>query len=146
MEVTSDIQNIANWILDVVLDQEVNTQEVTLPDGTKAKIVAPEQNIWMNTQKVLECALISKFPNGDVRFGAGRRNNSGSRLSVMDIHFGIASLCMAFIIIGSLGTYFVFELIKTKKNSQFKCISLKLRVLIYIEGVFELLIHLHLQY
>lgn len=85
---------------------------------------------------------ISKFPNGDVRFGAGRRNNSGSRLSVMDIHFGIASLCMAFIIIGSLGTYFVFELIKTKKNSQFKCISLKLRVLIYIEGVFELLIHL----
>ena len=116
MEVTSDIQNIANWILDVVLDQEVNTQEVTLPDGTKAKIVAPEKNIWKNTQKVLECALISKFPNGDVRFGAGRRNNSGSRLSVMDIHFGIASLCMAFIIIGSLGTYFVFELIKTKKT------------------------------
>ena len=28
-------------------------------------------------------------------------------------HFGIASLCMALIIIGSLGTYFVFELIKS---------------------------------
>ena len=29
--------------------------------------------------------------------------------------------------------------IKNKENSQLKCISLKLRVLIYIEGVFELL-------
>ena len=28
-------------------------------------------------------------------------------------HFGIASLCMTLIIIGSFGTYFVFELIKT---------------------------------
>lgn len=28
-------------------------------------------------------------------------------------HFGIASLCMTLIIIGSLGTYFVFELIKS---------------------------------
>lgn len=85
MEVTSDIQNIANWILDVVLDQEVNTQEVTLPDETKAKIPAPEQIIWMNTKKVLECALISKFPNRNVRLGIGRRNNSGSRLSIMEI-------------------------------------------------------------
>ncbi|WP_209306701.1 hypothetical protein, partial [Bacteroides acidifaciens] len=31
--------------------------------------------------------------------------------------------------------------IKNKENSQLKCISLKLRVLIYIEGVFELLTH-----
>ena len=30
---------------------------------------------------------------------------------------------------------------KNKENSQLKCISLKLRVLIYIEGVFELLTH-----
>lgn len=88
LEVTSDIQNIANWILDVVLDQEVNTQEITLSNGTKAKIPAPEQAIWMNTKKVLECALISKFPNRNVRFGIGRRNNSGSRLSVMEIVSG----------------------------------------------------------
>ena len=85
LEVTSDIQNIANWILDVVLDQEVNTQEVTLPNGKTAKIAAPEQAIWINTKKVLECALISKFPNRNVRFGIGRRNNSGSRLSIMEI-------------------------------------------------------------
>lgn len=88
LEVTSDIQNIANWILDVVLDQEVNTQEITLSNGTKAKIPAPEQAIWMNTKMVLECALISKFPNRNVRFGIGRRNNSGSRLSVMEIVSG----------------------------------------------------------
>ena len=84
IEVTSDIREIANWILDVVLDQEVNKQEVPLSDGTKV-FHAPEQNVWMNVKKVLECALISKFPNRNVRFGIGRRNNSGSRLSIMEI-------------------------------------------------------------
>lgn len=41
------------------------------------------------------------------------------------IHFGIASLCMAFIIIGSLGMYFVFELIKTNapNGNNFKVIE-----------------------
>lgn len=29
-------------------------------------------------------------------------------------HFGIASLCMVFIIVGSIGTYYVFESIKSK--------------------------------
>lgn len=84
IEVTSDIREIANWILDVVLDQEVNKQEVPSSDGTKV-FHAPEQNIWINVNKVLGCALISKFPNRNVRFGIGRRNNSGSRLSVMEI-------------------------------------------------------------
>lgn len=85
LEVTSDIHEITNWILDVVLDQEVNTQEVTLQDGKRAKIPAPEQTIWINTKRILECALISKFPRRNVRFGIGRRNDSGSRLSVMEI-------------------------------------------------------------
>ena len=35
-------------------------------------------------------------------------------------------------------------LVAKKENSQLKCISLKLRVLIYIEGVFLLLTHPHL--
>ena len=88
IEVTSDIRDIANWILDVVLDQEVNEQELKSHDGTMVIIPAPEQQVWMNVKKVLECALISKFPLRNVRFGIGRRNNSGSRLSIMEIASG----------------------------------------------------------
>lgn len=85
-EVTSDVKDIANWILDVVLDKEVNEDERRLPDGKLVKIQAPELQVWMNAKKVLECALISKYPKHNVRFGIGRRNNSGSRLSIMEIN------------------------------------------------------------
>lgn len=86
LEVTSDIREITNWILDVVLDQEVNGGEtITRPDGKIAIINAPEQTIWLNAKRILECALISKFPGRNVRFGIGRRNNSGSRLSIMEM-------------------------------------------------------------
>ena len=85
LEVTSGIKDIANWILDVVLDWEVNSVEITLADGSKVE-QAPEYAIWRNIKKVLECALISKFPNRNVRFGVGRRSQSGSRLAVMQTH------------------------------------------------------------
>ena len=85
LEVTSDIHDITNWILDVVLDQEVNGENIKLPNGEIARIAAPEQEIWLNAKKILECALVSKFPKRNVRFGVGRRNNSGSRLSIMEI-------------------------------------------------------------
>lgn len=38
---------------------------------------------------------------------------SCSGIMLFVTHFGIASLCMVFIIVGSIGTYFVFELIKS---------------------------------
>ena len=38
---------------------------------------------------------------------------SWSGIMLFVTHFGIASLCMVFIIIGSIGTYFIFELIKS---------------------------------
>lgn len=89
LEVTSDIREITNWILDVVLDQEVNGREtITRPDGKITIINAPEQTIWLNAKRILECALISKFPSRNVRFGIGRRNNSGSRLSIMEMVAG----------------------------------------------------------
>lgn len=91
LEVTSDIREITNWILDVVLDQEVNGREtITRSDGKTAIINAPEQTIWLNAKRILECALISKFPSRNVRFGIGRRNNSGSRLSIMEMVAGKA--------------------------------------------------------
>ena len=83
-EVTSDIRDIANWLLDVVLDQKVNEVERHLSDGKLIRISAPEQQVWVNAKIILENALISKFPNHNVRFGIGRRTNSGSRLSIVE--------------------------------------------------------------
>lgn len=88
LEVKSSIHNITNWIMDVVLDQEVNTNEVTLPDGTRQKVYPPELGIWKNVNTVLKYSLMSKFPGRNVRYGIGRRNNSGSRLSIMEICSG----------------------------------------------------------
>lgn len=84
LEVMSDIKDITNWIMDVLVDWEINKEEHILKDGEKI-IIQPEREIWMNVKRVLECALISKFPSRNVRFGIGRRNNSGSRVSVMEI-------------------------------------------------------------
>ena len=84
LEVMSDIKDIANWIMDVLVDWEINKEEHVLENGSKI-IIQPEREIWMNVKRVLECALISKFPSRNVRFGIGRRNNSGSRVSIMEI-------------------------------------------------------------
>lgn len=88
LEVKSSIKNIANWIMDVVLDQEVNTDEITQPNGTRQKIYPPELGIWKNVNGVLKYSLMSKFPKKNVRYGIGRRSNSGSRLSIMEIGQG----------------------------------------------------------
>lgn len=87
LEVMSDIKDIANWIMDVLVDWEINKEERVLENGGKM-IIQPEREIWMNIKRVLECSLISKFPSRNVRFGIGRRNNSGSRVSVMEIIAG----------------------------------------------------------
>lgn len=85
LEVKSNIYNIANWIMDVVLDQEVNSNEITLPDGTRKKVSPPEIGIWKNLNTILKYSLISKFPQKNIRYGIGRRSNSGARLSIMEI-------------------------------------------------------------
>lgn len=82
LEVRTDIRDIANWLMDVVLDWEINPNKITLPGGKNAD-VTPERQLWLNAKAVLEQALISKFPEKNVRFGIGKRSNPGSRLSIM---------------------------------------------------------------
>ena len=86
IEVTSEIEALANWIMDVVLDwiNYKQVQEFKLPTGQSKRIdITPESIIFQNLNRILSATLSSKYPDRCLRFGIGRRNNSGQRVSIM---------------------------------------------------------------
>lgn len=86
IEVVSGIRQIANWIMDVVLDWETykQTQQIQFPDGvTRTVDNSPELTIWNNLNEVLRDTLSSKNTKGLVRIGIGKRNSAGTRISVV---------------------------------------------------------------
>ena len=86
IEVTSEIEALANWIMDVVLDWTNNKlmQEIELPTGQLTRVdVTPENVIFQNLNRILSSTLSSKYPDRCLRFGIGRRYNSGQRVSIM---------------------------------------------------------------
>jgi len=86
IEVISGLPQLANWIMDVVLDWEIykKTQNVDFGGEVKTIDVTPEYNIFMNINQILSSTLSSKKYSGDVRFGIGKRTNAGQRLSIMN--------------------------------------------------------------
>ena len=86
IEVTSEIEALTNWIMDVVLDwiNYKQVQEFKLPTGQSKRIdITPESIIFQNLNRILSATLSSKYPDRCLRFGIGRRNNSGQRVSIM---------------------------------------------------------------
>lgn len=86
IEVTTEINYLANWIMDVVLDWYVNRkeQEVELSPGKKAKIDAtPEKLTFHHLNKILSLTLSSKILDQQVRFGIGKRNDGKQRVAIM---------------------------------------------------------------
>ncbi len=85
IEVVSGLGDFSKWILDVVLDWEVNkqTQRVQNRDGIIEVDLTPEKVLWNNLSEMLKRILTSKNYPGIVRFGIGRRSKSGNRISVM---------------------------------------------------------------
>ena len=86
IEVVSGMRQIANWVMDVVLDWETykQTQQVCFSDGsTRTVDNSPELIIWNNLNDVLRNALLSKNIEGELRMGIGKRNSAGFRLSVV---------------------------------------------------------------
>ena len=71
IEVITEIHMLANWIMDVVLDW--------LNYG-KERV---ESVIFHNLNRILSLTLSSKYPDKYLRFGIGKRNNSGQRIAVM---------------------------------------------------------------
>lgn len=93
IEVITGIRQIANWLMDVVIDWEVykKTQQIQLPNGTKKTVdITPEYTLWNNINNILRETLSSKKIDGNIRFGIGKRNNAGSRLAIVsEDHNGI---------------------------------------------------------
>ncbi|SFW17239.1 AAA domain-containing protein, putative AbiEii toxin, Type IV TA system [Prevotellaceae bacterium HUN156] len=85
IEVLTGLEDFSSWILDVVLDWEVNkeTQKVQQQEGVVEVDLTPERMLWNNLSNMMKSILISKNYSGTVRFGIGRRNRSGDRISVI---------------------------------------------------------------
>lgn len=85
IEVCTGLDEFSSWILDVVLDWEVNkqTQKVQNRNGIIEVDLTPEKMLWNNLSDMMKRILTSKNYPGIVRFGIGRRSKSGNRISVM---------------------------------------------------------------
>lgn len=86
IEIISSLDDITNWIMDVVLDWMVSKQEqnVQFSDGRILKLdVTAEKNIWDNLNQIVTELFREKSNNQSLRFGIGARNNSGQRLSIV---------------------------------------------------------------
>ncbi len=85
IEVVSGLEDFSRWILDVVLDWEVNkqTKKVQRQDRVIEVDLTPEKVLWNNLSTMMKRILTSKDYPGTVRFGIGRRSKSGNRVSVM---------------------------------------------------------------
>ena len=91
IEVVTGMRQIANWIMDVVLDWETykKTKEIELPSGEKRSIdTSPELNIWSNLNTIVSNTLSGKSHQGSMRLGIGHRSDSGSRISVVSDNNG----------------------------------------------------------
>ena len=86
IEVTSSIDALTNWILDVVVDWEVykSKENAKDEDGNIIEIDrSPELELWKNLSTIVSSVLCAKHDGGHIRFGIGKRNNAGRRVSVV---------------------------------------------------------------
>jgi len=87
LEVVTGISQLANWIMDVVLDMDLykQTQTIPLPTGEQRTIdLTPERNVlWHSLNTIIQQTLSSKKFQGTLRFGIGKRNSGVARISIV---------------------------------------------------------------
>lgn len=85
IEVCTGLEMFSSWILDVVLDWEVNkkTRKIQSQDGFDEDDITPEKKLWDNLSRMMKSILAPKNYPGTVRFGIGRRSKSGNRISII---------------------------------------------------------------
>jgi predicted ATP-binding protein involved in virulence len=87
IEVVSDITDLSNWILDVLLDLRASEQHLIIQINNQfvnQTISGEESTLWNNLNTVLSNALFSKKYHGIVRFGIGSRNRGATRICIMN--------------------------------------------------------------
>lgn len=101
IEVVSEIEALANWIMDIVIDWLNYRQEheVKQPTGESTKFdITPERAIFKKLNDIISFILSSKYPDLSLeypkryfRFGIGKRNDSGQRISIVYDNEGVLS-------------------------------------------------------
>lgn len=80
LEVKLDIGALVNWLMDVTIDAELYKRYEDTPRG---KIdVTPENVLWDNVRQIVRAAMISKYPDRNVRLAITKRAKRGQRVSV----------------------------------------------------------------
>lgn len=86
IEVITDLPNLANWLMDVVLDWQLykQTQSVKVGESNAIIDVTPENTIIFNAlNSIVNQTLFNRKQNGTLRLGIGKRSNPGVRISVV---------------------------------------------------------------
>lgn len=91
IEVVSGLEQLACWIMDVVLDWEIyrNIKTIPLSDNSRKIIdTSPESTLFNNLNCIVAASLSSKYKgklsvNDRIRLGIGKRDNSGRRVSIV---------------------------------------------------------------
>lgn len=85
IEVITDLPNLANWLMDVVLDWQIykRTQKVAVGNDKTIDIDATPEllRIFNSINSIINQTLYNK--KGTLRLGIGKRSNPGQRISVM---------------------------------------------------------------
>ena len=88
IEVVSDITELSNWIMDLVLDIRSKQRSILILNNsggfTEQVINSEENEVWKNLNTILSKSLYSKKYKGVVRFGIGERNYGATRICIMN--------------------------------------------------------------
>lgn len=97
LEIVSDITDLSNWILDVLLDLRANEQHLLLPtkEGFLSQTIpGAETTLWNNLNNILSNSVSSKKYQGTIRFGIGGRNRGATRICIInDVNNNSTCVC-----------------------------------------------------
>jgi predicted ATPase len=123
IEVVSGLPKLANWIMDIMLDRNLNKkiQTVQLPDNiqipgfdkTQRIIqidVTPENVTISSLNQLIQNTLVSKPKKGTARLGIGPRYSGGTRISIMNDHQNVSKQYYPTIFNLSSGEQAIFSL------------------------------------
>ncbi len=88
IEVISDLPELVNWFLDVLLDMKLNEETKLYRTGNEfIPITLPTKErtfVWDNLNLIVSSSLSSKHYEGVVRLGIGTRNRGATRVAIMN--------------------------------------------------------------
>ena len=144
IEVISGIQQLANWILDVVLDGKVyeDIKSLKTKDGEEVKVnMAPETMVQGYLNGIISNILSSK-KIGNVRLGIGKRNLSAQRVALMHDKLGIVAPNIFCLSSGESSLLSIFgEILRQADNLRINMEASEIQGLVLIDEVEK---HLHI--